>query len=101
MPIATYVVIAIYISFGLLELARSHLFHKNEQTRDDGIVEIISTFALLVITQPSIMMFVNYILGNVRPEWRGILSDINIFLAVLLLLVFEFLFCCTSIITFL
>ena len=43
MPTSTYVVLAIYVAFGLLELFRTRLFSKNEQTRNDGIVEVIST----------------------------------------------------------
>jgi len=73
MPISTYAVIAIYVAFGLLELFRTRLFSKNEQTRDDGIVEIISTILLLVVTQPAILIFVDYALGTLRSEWRGVL----------------------------
>jgi sterol desaturase/sphingolipid hydroxylase (fatty acid hydroxylase superfamily) len=89
MPASTYAVLAIYISFGLLELARSRLFHKNEQTRDDGIVEIVSTFVLLVITQPSIILFVDFALGLAHPEWRGLLAGISVFAAIGLFLIFD------------
>jgi hypothetical protein len=87
MPTSTYVVLAIYVAFGLLELFRTRLFSKNEQTRNDGIVEVISTILLLVITQPAILIFVDYALGALRPEWRGMLSGINIFLAIGLFLI--------------
>ena len=89
MPASTYAVLAIYICFGLLELARSKLFHKPEQTRDDGIVEIVSTIVLLAITQPLIVLFVDFVLGTLRPEWRGMLSGINIFAAIALFLIFD------------
>ena len=89
MPASTYVVLAIFISFGLLELARSSLFSKKEQTRDDGIVEIISTVMLLVFTQPTIVVFVDYALSATRPEWRGMLSDLNIFAAIGLFLILD------------
>ena len=47
MPTSTYVVLAIYMAFGLLELFRTRLFSKNEQTRNDGIVEVISTVSVV------------------------------------------------------
>ena len=59
MPISNWIVIAIYISFGLLELWRSDLFKKPEQCRNDGIVEAVSTVLLLTVTQPGIILFVN------------------------------------------
>jgi hypothetical protein len=66
MPTSTYAVLAIYVAFGLLELFRTRLFSKNEQTRNDGIVEVISTVLLLVFTQPAILIFVDYALGALR-----------------------------------
>ncbi|MCX7266949.1 MAG: fatty acid hydroxylase, partial [Sphingomonadales bacterium] len=60
-------VLSIYMAFGLLELFRTRLFSKNEQTRNDGIVEVISTVLLLVFTQPAILIFVDYALGALRP----------------------------------
>ena len=51
---ASLIVVGIYLAFGVAELVRTRLFSKNEQTRDDGILEIISTFTLLAITQPTI-----------------------------------------------
>ena len=89
MPTSTYVVLSIYLAFGLLELFRTRLFSKNEQTRNDGIVEVISTVLLLVFTQPAILIFVDYALGALRPEWRGMLSGINIFLAIGLFLILD------------
>lgn len=89
MPPSNYVIIAIYLAFGLLELFRTRLFSKKEQTRDDGIVEIVGTVLLLVVTQPSILLFVDYALGMLRPDWRGMLSGINIFAAIALFLIFD------------
>ena len=45
------IVAAIFFGFCLIELARTRLFAKDEQSRHDGIIEIISTFTLLIVTQ--------------------------------------------------
>lgn len=89
MPIATWVVIAIYLAFGLIEFLRSDLFSKSEQCRNDGIVEVISTTLLLVVTQPPILAGVNWLGLRYFPQYQGTLSGISIFLAVPLFLIFE------------
>lgn len=89
MPVSTYAILAIYISFGLLELWRTRLFAKAGQTRTDGVVEIVSTAMLLMITQPAILLFVNWGMEQVWPEWRGILTDLNIVAAIALFLIFD------------
>ena len=61
MPIESWVVIGIYLGFGLLELVRSDLFSKREQSRDDGIIETISTVLLLTVTQPLILVTVGWL----------------------------------------
>lgn len=89
MPIATWVVIAIYLAFGLIEFLRSDLFSKPEQCRNDGIVEVISTTLLLVVTQPLILASVNWLGLQYFPQYQGALSGISIFLAIPLFLIFE------------
>jgi sterol desaturase/sphingolipid hydroxylase (fatty acid hydroxylase superfamily) len=89
MPTSTYAVIAIYISFGLLELFRSRLFDKQEQSRNDAIIEVISTFMVLVITQPTILLFVHFAMGTYLPEYRNSLENLNIFAAIGLFLILE------------
>ena len=44
------IVAAIYLGFCLIELIRTRLFAKGEQSRHDGIIEIVSTFMLLIVT---------------------------------------------------
>ncbi len=89
MPIQTWVVIAIYLAFGLLEFFRSDLFSKKEQCRNDGIVEVISTSLLLIVTQPLIIASVNWLGLRYFPQYQGALGGISIFLAIPLFLVFE------------
>lgn len=89
MPLANWVAIGILVSAGLIEFFRSNLFSKKEQCRDDGIVEAVSTFILLVVTQPSILLLVNGLGGHYWPQYRGALGGINVFAGIGLFLVFE------------
>ena len=89
MPTSTIVILAIYFSFALLELWRSNLFGKAEQTRDDGIVEVVSTGVLLALTQPAILFLSAALMGVIAPQWAGALVGINIFAAIALFLIFD------------
>ena len=89
MPASSLVVMSIYVAFGVLEFFLSDLFAKKEQGRNDGIVEIVSTFVLLVVTQPSIIFFVNYLGTIFAPHLQGALANLNIFAALALFLVLE------------
>ncbi|WP_209349240.1 sterol desaturase family protein [Pontixanthobacter sp. CEM42] len=89
MPTSTIVILAIYFSFALLELWRSNLFSKDEQTRDDGIVELVSTGVLLTLTQPAILFSAAALMGVIAPQWEGALAGINIIAAIALFLIFD------------
>ncbi|WP_435418940.1 sterol desaturase family protein [Parerythrobacter aurantius] len=89
MPGSTVAVLAIYIGFGLLELWRTQLFAKGEQTRDDGVVEGVSMTMLLAVTQPGIVFLSAAIMGAVAPQWEGALADLNVFAGVALFLLLE------------
>ncbi|QUL37492.1 sterol desaturase family protein [Erythrobacter sp. JK5] len=89
MPSYSIAILAIYAGFGLLELWRSNLLAKPEQTRDDGIVEAVSMAMLLVVTQPMILFGSATLMGFVAPQWAGALADINVFAAIALFLVLD------------
>ncbi len=89
MPSSTIAILGIYLGFAALELWRSDLFGKSEQTRDDGIVEIVSTFVLLGLTQPAVLFGSGALMGVIAPEWKNALSGINVFLAIGLFLVLD------------
>ena len=89
MPASTIAVLAIYLGFVLLELWRSNLFGKPEQTRDDGIVEVVSTIVLLGITQPTVLFGSAWIAGQVAPQYTGALSGINVFAGIALFLLLD------------
>lgn len=89
MPVESWVVIGIYLGFGLLELLKSDLFSKQEQCRHDGIVEAVSTVLLFVVTQPLIIFAVDRIGEHYFPDYRGALSHVGILIALPLFLIFE------------
>ena len=89
MPASTAAILVIYFGYALIELWRSNLFSKGEQTRDDGIVELVSTAVLLGVTQPAILFLSAWCAGQLAPQWQGALSEINILAAILLFLVLD------------
>ncbi|WP_370033623.1 sterol desaturase family protein [Qipengyuania mesophila] len=89
MPSPTLAIIAIYLGFALLELWRSNLFAKPEQTRDDGIVEAVSMVVLLGLTQPAVLFLSMTLAGAVAPHYAGALSGLNVFAAIALFLLLD------------
>ena len=89
MHASTFAIVAIYLGFALLELWRSNLFYKEEQSRDDGIVEAISMTMLLAVTQPTVLLLAGKIADTVAPQYAGALSGLNIFGAIALFLVLD------------
>jgi len=89
MPTYSIVILGIYLGFGVLELWRSNLFSKSEQTRDDGIVEAVSMAMLLVFTQPMVLFASAGLMGLAFPQWAGALSDIPLIAAIALFLVLD------------
>ncbi len=89
MPGSTIAIIAIFLGFALMELLRTNLFAKAEQTRDDGIVEAISMVTLLGLTQPMILFTSAALAGVVAPQWEGALAGINVFAAIALFLILD------------
>lgn len=89
MPGYTIAILAIYLGFALLELWRTGLFAKHEQTRDDGIVEGVSMITLLAFTQPMIIFASAGLMGLFAPGLEGALANINVFAAIALFLVLD------------
>ncbi|MXO91212.1 sterol desaturase family protein [Pontixanthobacter aquaemixtae] len=87
MPNSSIAVLAVFFGFALLELWRTDLFRKGEQTRDDGIVEAVSMIMLMAVTQPTIILTSAYLLGQFAPQLEGALANINIFAGIALLLI--------------
>ncbi len=89
MPASSWAVIGIYFAFGLIELWRSDLFSKKEQCSHDAIVETVSTILLLTLTQPTIIILVNWLGNQYFPQYQGALAHISWFVALPLFLIFE------------
>ena len=87
MPLSTLAILAIYLGFAGLELWRSNLFGKPEQTRDDGIVEAVSMTLLLAVTQPTVLFVAGALAQLVAPQFAGSLAELNVFAAIALFLV--------------
>lgn len=89
MPTSTIAVLAVYLFFALLELWRTNLFGKGEQTRDDGIVEAVSMTMLLAFTQPAIVFTSAALMSVFAPGLEGALANINVFAAIALFLILD------------
>lgn len=83
------IVAAIFLGFCLIELIRTRLFAKDEQARHDGIIEVISTFMLLIVTQPTILLVVGALGHRYFPQYEGALANAPFLAALALFLVFE------------
>ena len=89
MPASTIAILAIYFGFAALELARSNLFAKPEQTRDDAVVEAVSMTMLLAVTQPAIVFASGAIAHWLAPQWAGALTNLNALAGLALFLVLD------------
>lgn len=89
MPLSTLAVIAIYLAFAALELWRSNLLNKPGQTRDDAIVEAASMIILLGMTQPAIILFVQYLGHTFAPHQVNALGHLPFWAGFLLFLLFD------------
>ena len=89
MPASTIAILAIYFGFAALELARSNLFAKPEQTRDDAVVEAVSMAMLLAVTQPAIVFASGAIAHWLAPQWAGALTNLNALAGLALFLVLD------------
>ena len=83
------VILFILAGFVLLEIARTKFWRKQGQTRDDAIVEIVSTVVLMFITQPMALLAGAYIAHLVAPEAAGVLAGIPVIAGIGLFLIFD------------
>ena len=81
--------LAILLGFVVLELIFTRFFHKPGQTRADAIVEIVSTGALVLVTQPLALMGGAYVAAVIAPSAGGTIADWSIAAKVGLLLIFD------------
>lgn len=83
------IVLALFIGFVALEIARTQFFRKPGQTASDGWVETISALTLMVVTQPLVIAG-GYALGAMTLEpYAGVLANAPFLLVFALFLVFD------------
>lgn len=82
-------VLAIFVGFIILEILFTSFFNKPKAKRGDGIVELVSTSVLLLVTQPTVLLTAALAAGLFFPGAEGAIADWPIWSKVLLLLVFD------------
>ena len=85
----TIAIAAIIIAFALAEFLRTNLFHKARQRRKDGVVELVSTATLVLLTQPLVLLAAGLLASFIAPGARDSLSGIPLLAQVTLFLVFD------------
>lgn len=82
-------ILGIFLGFALIEIARSNFFRKPGQTRDDAILEAVSTLTLTGFTQPFILFAAVALLGALAPGLQGALAGLPFVAGFALFLVFD------------
>ena len=85
----TIAILAIFLFFALAEFLRTNLFHKPRQRRKDGVVEIISTSTLVLLTQPLVLLGGGLAAATIWPESRDALISLPVLSQIGLLLIFD------------
>lgn len=82
-------IILIFLSFAAAEAVRTSFFVKPGQTRSDLIVEVVSSFVLMLFTQPAALLGGGFIASLIWPDSAEVLADIPILAGVALFLIFD------------
>lgn len=83
------VVLSIFLAFIMLEVVFTQFFKKPTQKRSDGIVEIISTAVLLLVTQPFVMGAGYALASFIAPQSEDVLKTWPVLAVLGLFLVFD------------
>lgn len=83
------IVLSIFFAFILAEIIFTKFFAKDRQSKSDGWVELISTLAITLFTQPKILAL-SYMIGlTVFPQYQNALAEIPFIAAFALFLIFD------------
>ena len=85
----TIAIAAIFLGFALAEFFRTDLFHKPRQRHKDGVVELVSTATLVLLTQPFVLLAGGLLAAAVAPGARDSLGGLPVVAQLSLLLVFD------------
>ena len=83
------IILCIFLSFIVLEMVFTHFFRKPRQTREDGVVEVVSTTTLILITQPFVLAGGGFLASIAAPQSAGVLATLPFIAQFGLLLVFD------------
>jgi sterol desaturase/sphingolipid hydroxylase (fatty acid hydroxylase superfamily) len=83
------IILSIFVLFALLEARNGRLFRKETEVQDDGIVEVVSTVLLFVVTQPFVLFSSAAAASFLFPEYAGILVNSSLWLQLALLIIFD------------
>ena len=85
-----FAVLMIFIAFIVAEILFTKFFHKKNQVKGDGWVELIGTAMIVLITQPLIVLFLSPLLASfLFPDSAGILESWPFLAVFALFLIFE------------
>lgn len=82
-------ILVIYLFFIFLEVFFTKFFKKNNQKFSDGVVEVISTGGLLLVTQPLVLTSAYLLSQHYLPSFENNLKGINPLIAFSLFLIFD------------
>jgi len=82
-------VLIVFALFSFIEMWRVGLFKKAQARAGDGMVELISTLTLLIVTQPMILFVAFMLMSQFFPSYEGSLAGLAIWAQIGLLLIFE------------
>jgi sterol desaturase/sphingolipid hydroxylase (fatty acid hydroxylase superfamily) len=82
-------ILCIFGGFILLEILFTRFFRKPGQTRDDAIVELVSTGTLVMLTQPFVLAAGAFVASRIAPDAGGTLATLPVVAQFALLLVFD------------
>lgn len=84
-----YYIISVFMVFGLFEFAKTGFWNKKGQMPRDGVIEVVTGFTLLLVTQPLVLFLGYQLSGTVAPGYADALINIGLPLQILLLLVLD------------
>lgn len=84
-----FAITGVFLLFAIAEGIRSSFFRKPGQRGKDIAVELIGPFVLMIVTQPLIIVAVNFLLTATAPEYQGALANLSLPIAILLFVLFD------------
>ncbi len=82
-------ILCIFLTFIVLEMIFTKFFRKPRQTRDDGVVEIVGTTTLILVTQPLVLAAGGLAASFAAPGAAGSLATLPFIAQFGLLLIFD------------